>query len=229
MRVLLIPLLLSLYAGCANENADNSGMDDSATQPVTVDPMRERDRVQKPEVVLGFMGNNGDLTGLTIADLFADDGYWTFKMIDRGANVIAVVNDQAKAEAIIKRKKERNLSDDRLQVRTVLHGDPGIANAEVDMALIAHRFVSIRDKPDYFRRMRMGMRPPRYLVMVEWRYEQTATGPPMDERMSENDIMDFIGTTGYADVGAHSAQIPDQVVYLINDYIDMPVEGAPTE
>lgn len=227
--MLLLPLLLSLYTGCANDKADNSATSGSANQAAPADPLRERDRMQKPEVVLGFMGNSGDLTGITIADLFADDGYWTFKMIDRGANVIAVVNDQAKAEAIIKRKKERILSDERLQVRTVLHGDPGIANAEVDMALIAHRFVSIHDKPDYFRRMRMGMRPPRYLVMVEWRYEQTATGPPMDERMSENDIMDFIGTTGYSDVGAHSAQIPDQVVYLINDYIDMPVEGAPTE
>lgn len=227
MRVLLFPLLLSLYTGCTNNSPGPAPTTQGPAQPVNA--TRERDRAQKPEVVIGMMGNGGDLTGLTIADLFAADGYFTFKMIDAGGNVIAVVNDPAQAEALNAIKKARGLSDERLKVRTALPGDPGIANAEVDMAFIAHRFVGIADKAGYFQRMRQGMRPPRYLMMLEWTYGQTTTGPPLSERMTENDIMDFIGTTGYSDVGAHSAQIPDQTIYLINDYIDVPVEGSPTE
>lgn len=231
MRVLLLPLFLSLYAGCTNEtpptNAD--GGPQVQVVPSKADATRDRDRTQKPEIIIGMMGNGGDLTGFTIADLFAEDGYFTFKMIAAGANVIAVVNDPLQAEQIKSRKKELGLGDDRLQVRLAPVGDPGIANAEVDMGLIAHHFVRIHDKADYFKRMRQGMRDPRYLVMVEWRYEQTATGPPLSERISENDVMDFIGTTGYSDVGAHSAQIPDQVIYLINDYMEFPTEGTPQE
>ncbi len=230
MRVLLLPLFLSLYAGCKTETPPGA---DAAGQPVpaqvSVDPTAERDRRQKPEIIIGMMGNGGDLTGLTIADLFAEDGYFTFKMIAAGANVIAVVNDPAQAEKINARKAALGLTDERLKVRVVPAGDPGIANAEVDMGLIAHHFVGIHDKADYFERMRQGMRDPRYLLMVEWRYEQTASGPPLSERVSENDVMDFVGTTGYSDVGAHSAQIPDQVIYLINDYMEFPQEGAPSE
>ncbi len=58
----------------------------------------ERDRIQKPEEIIALMGNN--LTGMTIADLFADDGYITFKLLNAGANVIAIVNDAEKAKAI---------------------------------------------------------------------------------------------------------------------------------
>ena len=73
--------------------------------------------------------------------------------------------------------------------------------------------------------MREGMRYPRPLMMVEWRYDNTPTGPPLSERMKEEAVMDFISTTGYSDVGAHSAKIPDQVIYMINDYMEM--EGDP--
>lgn len=229
MRLLLLPLIIPFHVGCSNDApqpADNAATTNTATSTGPT-PVNQRDSWQKPEVVIGMMG--GDLSNMTIADLFADDGYFTFKMIDAGANVIAVVNDAAKAEAITAKQKERGLGADRLQVRTVAVGDPGITNAEVDMALIAHSFVKIRDKKGYFERMRQGMKPPRFLVMVEWRNGQTPTGPPANERMSEEEVMDFIGTTGYSDVGAHSAQIPDQVIYLINDYMDVPEEGQPTE
>lgn len=231
MRVLFFPFLLSLYASCSSDSPPPGTGQATATQghSQTADATRERDRVQKPEVIIGMLGNGGDLTGITIADLFAEDGYFTFKMIEAGANVVAVVSTPEQAEALNAKKRDLALGDDRLQVRTALPGDPGIANAEVDMAFIAHHFVGIPDKATYFQRMRQGMRPPRYLMIVEWTYGQTATGPPLSERMSENDVMDFVGTTGYSDVGAHSAQIPDQTIYLINDYIDEPVEGVPTE
>lgn len=183
----------------------------------------DRDRWQKPEVIIGLMGG---IQGLTVADLFADDGYFTFKLIEAGANVIAVVNDQARADAINAEKLRRGLSDARLRVRVVPDGDPGIRAEEADMALIVHRFVGIVDKRSFFKRMREGLKYPRYLVMVEWQNRETAMGPPMSERLPSDRIMDIVGEVSeYSDVGAHSDKVPDQVVFLINDYMDSGFES----
>jgi hypothetical protein len=163
---------------------------------------------------------------MTIVDLFAEDGYFTFKMIEAGANVIAVENDPAKAAAIEERKRALGLTDDRLRIRTVPVGDPGIGPEEADMAFMAHRFLTIADRDTYFQLLRRGLREPRPLYMLEWQNRQTPMGPPVSERRSVEDIMDMISTTGYSDVGAHSAKIPDQVIFIITDYIDLEgVEG----
>lgn len=218
----LLPALL-LLAAC-NGDAPQQAPDAMANVPSPTSPASERDSWQKPEVVIGLMGNIGHLT---VADLFADDGYWTFKFIAAGANVIAVVNDAEKAAVLEERKKQMGLGDDRLKIRAVPVGDPGIANEEAQMAFIGHRFVGIKDKTDYLKRMRAGMKYPRYLVMVEWQNRQTAMGPPLSERLPADRIMDLIGEhSEYSDVGAHSDKVPDQVVFLINDYMNPGDGGA---
>lgn len=222
MRHLAFCLLApALLAACNSDQPPTApAHGDSAPPAVNANP---RDTWQKPEVVIGLMGN---IVHLTIADLFADDGYWTFKFIEAGANVIAVVNDQAQADALEARKKAMGLGDDRLRIRAVPVGDPGIRDEEADMAFIAHRFVGIKDKRDFLTRMRAGLKYPRYLAMVEWQNRQTAMGPPLSERLPADRIMDLVGENSeYSDVGAHSDKVPDQVVFLINDYIH-PGDGA---
>lgn len=181
-------------------------------------PANDRDRWQKPEVILELLGS---VSGVTIADLFADDGYFTFKFIEAGANVIAIVNDPGQAERLQEEKAKRGLGDDRLKVRLVALGDAGIANEEAQMAFIAHRFLTIKDKRGYLKQMRAGLQYPRYLVMLEWQARETPMGPPLSERVPSDRIMDMIGEVSeYTDVGAHSDKIPDQVIFLINDYME---------
>lgn len=215
MRVLTLSLLV-LLAACGGPAEEQSDPQPPAQQAEAIgDP---RDASQRPDVVIGLMGN---IAHLTVADLFAEDGYWTFKFIAAGANVIAVVNDAAEAEALEARKKAMGLGDDRLQVRAVPVGDPGIYKEEADMAFIGHRFLTIQDKRDFLTRMRAGMEYPRYLVMLEWQYKDGPPGPPKSERMPSDHIMDLVGEySEYSDVGAHSDKVPDQVVFLINDYMD---------
>lgn len=216
MRLLQF-LLLGLLFACDGPSGNPSGDIGNGTQP-SVTQGNDRDRWQKPEVIIGLMGG---VAGLTVADLFADDGYFTFKFIDAGANVIAVVNEPEKAQALEAEKKKRGLGDDRLRIRVVPVGDPGIANEEAQLAFIAHRFLSIQDKRSYLKQMRAGLKYPRYFCMLEWQYKETPMGPPLSERMHSDRIMDMIGElSAYTDVGAHSDKVPDQVVFLINDYMD---------
>ncbi|MBL0126768.1 MAG: hypothetical protein IPP83_04760 [Flavobacteriales bacterium] len=218
---LFLPITL-LIVSCSSPGGDpGTNTDPGSTvtaPPSSANTADDRDRTMKPEVLIGMMSD--DLTGVTVADLFAGDGYFTFKLIAAGANVIAIVNDEAEAEGINARKRELGLGDDRLKVRAVPVGDPGLAPEEADMALIVHHFTLIKDRTNYFKLMRNGLRFPRPLFMVEWQYREMQQGPPLSQRLPSEKIMDMVGAMGYSDVGAHSDKIPDHVVFAINDYYD---------
>jgi hypothetical protein len=162
-----------------------------------------------------------DIKGMIVADLFADDGYFTFKLIEAGANVIAIENDPAKVAKLEARKRELALGDDRLRIRAVPVGDPGITNGEADVALITHRYTGIQNKASYITRLREGLAPPRPLFIIEWQYRETPVGPPLEQRMSLENLMDEVGELGYSDIGAHSAKMPYQVIFLATDYIEL--------
>jgi len=187
----------------------------------------ERDSWQKPQEVFMLMGN--DLRGKLIADLAAGDGYFTFKMIEVGANVIAISDDQRELDAIESRKKEMKLGDDRLRTRLSPKGDPGLAPEEVDACLLVHSYVSIPDKKAYLTKVFEGTRHPRALFILEWLNTETPIGPPMTDRISSERIMDDIGTAGYTDVGAYSAKIPHQTFLFASYQTDLPEDLTPEQ
>ncbi|HQW07182.1 MAG: hypothetical protein IPH05_04315 [Flavobacteriales bacterium] len=175
----------------------------------------ERDAWQKPQIILELMGN--DLRGRKVADLKAGDGYFTFKMIEVGANVIAIDDDPANIALIEARKKELNLGDDRLQVRLVKLGETGLAPDEVEVCVMIHGFVRIPNKLEFITQVYNATQEPKPFFLVEWLNSATPIGPPMSDRMSSEKIMDEIGMVGYTDIGAYSAKIPYQV-FLFASY-----------
>lgn len=58
----------------------------------------------------------------------------TFKLLDAGADVIAVVNEPDQAQRLEELKKAKGITDDRLRIRLVPVGDPGLMPEEADMA-----------------------------------------------------------------------------------------------
>jgi hypothetical protein len=220
MRIqnLLPVLVLLMSCSDAPEQATDRPKAPAALGPVTED----RDTWQKPEVLQELMG--GELNGVVVADLFAGDGYYTFKLIEGGANVIAIDNDPANIAKLEQRKRELGLGDDRLRIRAVPVGDPGLTSGEADVALLTHRYGSIQDKGSYITRLRQGLRHPRPLYIIEWQFRETPIGPPMEERFPSDGIMEELGAYGYSDIGALGDKLPYQVVLIATDYIELDSE-----
>ena len=229
--LLLFPLLALLACGEKAPTPDRPAPAPAGAstatglqQPLNKVPIApsDRDAWQKPEELLAMMDN--DLEGLVIADLFARDGYFTFRLINAGAKVIAVDNDPANIALLEAKKQEYGLTDDQLVIRAVPVGDPGIGPGEVDVALLVHGFATLRDRKSYFELLRRGMQEPRPLFMIEWQKRETPLGPPVAQRMGEDEIMDELGALGFADIGAHSAKMPYQVIYFATDPVDLGIE-----
>jgi SAM-dependent methyltransferase len=233
MRYILLLTATCLLLGCSSSEAPETTptieVTTSPTASTSVPPpsTSERDSWQKPQEVFMLMGN--DLRGKLIADLAAGDGYFTFKMIEVGANVIAISDDQRELDAIEARKKEMKLGDDRLRTRLSPKGDPGLAPEEVDACLLVHSYVSIPDKKAYLTKVFEGTRHPRALFILEWLNSETPIGPPMTDRISSERIMDDIGTAGYTDVGAYSAKIPHQTFLFASYQTDLPEDLTPEQ
>jgi hypothetical protein len=218
MRPLLILPALILFA-C---NTETDPAPDGATKeetPRKEQQVNERDSWQRPEELIALIGPQ--LAGSTVADLFAGDGYFTFRLLEAGANVIAVDNDPANIALLEARKKELGLNDARLQIRAVPVGDPGIRAGEADMALLVHRFGSIKDKGAYITQLREGLRYPRPLFLIDWQYRETPVGPPLAQRRMSDAIMEDLGALGYSDVAAHGAKMPYQIIFVATDYYEM--------
>jgi len=233
MRHTTILFAFAILTGCSSETDTTTPPpavpEATAHEHAAAQNTAARDAWQKPQEVFNLMGN--DFHGQTIADLAAKDGYFTFKMIESGANVIAIDDDPVNIAALEARKKELGLSDERLKIRLAKVGDAGITRDEVDAAFLAHGLVRIPNKKDYLTKVFEGTRVPRPLYIVEWLNGQTPLGPPMTDRMSSEAIMDEVGLAGYTDVGAYSAKIPYQVFlfasYQIGDPEAMPEGMSP--
>jgi hypothetical protein len=219
MKRSLLPFLLCAIWACNGDDGSNPA---AVPERKAVKP-DDRENWQRPHELFFMM--EGFLKGKTVADLFAGDGYFTFKLIEQGANVIAIDTDPANIAKLEARKKELGLSDDRLKIRAVPVGVPGLSPGEADAALIVHSYTRITDRRNYIQRLREGMKFPRPLFMVEWQYRETPIGPPLTERMPVEAVMEELGSFGFTDVGQHSAKMPYQVIFFASDPMEMdPVE-----
>jgi hypothetical protein len=214
-------MLLLFLTGCGREEQTRVPEGPLTTVP-NAPTLEQREEWQRPEELVSMVITS--VKGNTIADLFAGDGYFTFTLIDAGLNVIALDPDPENIARLEELKRQRGLGDDRLIIRQAQANDPGLRPGEADAAILVHRFTTIADRSGYMSSLREGLRPPRSLFVIDWQYRETPLGPPLEQRMRTEEIMDELGRHGYNEVGAHAAKMPFQVIYFASDPVEMDEE-----
>lgn len=223
--VLFAPAFALALASCGGDQGSSTTPTTSATQPTTTQAPTDRDQWQAAGEVFTAMGGVG---GKTVADLFAGDGYMTFKLIDAGANVIAIDTDPKALEAIEARKKAAGLGDDRLRTRLTTAGEPGITMEEADAALCMHKWMEIQDRATFFSKMRAGLKKPKLVGIVEFMPEPTPVGPPIEQRVTPDEVMSGLEQPGFTDVTGLTKKIPYQFIVIGQDYDPGPMSASDT-
>lgn len=181
-------------------------------------PGDPRDAWQKPEVLLAMMDN--DVKDLVIADLFADDGYFSFRLAAAGARVIAVQSDVEKAKAMTAQRDALGFTEEQVEIRLSPVGHPGLAEGEADVALVVHSYTTIANRSNYFSLVRRGLAYPRPLFIIDWLPGDSPVAPAGAKRIAVDALMDEVGGYGYTDVGAHTDKMPYQVILFATDPMD---------
>lgn len=176
-----------------NSNSANEHMHRSSTEDLIERfESPERDAYQKPELVLEYLG---DIQGKKIMDIGAGSGYFSVKLAENGANVIAAdVSDEFQA-ALKTRIEVNNLEN--IELRKIPYDSPGLAGNEVDMVLIVNTYHHIENQIDYFSKVKEGIKPDGELVIIDYFKKELPVGPPVDHKIDLETVKSELLKAGY--------------------------------
>ncbi len=153
----------------------------------------ERDEYQKPEKVLQYLG---DIKGKTIIDIGAGSGYFSIKLAEKGARVIAADVDDMFQDFLQNRIKENNLEN--IEVRKIQYDSPGLKDGEVDMVFLVNTYHHIENRPEYFRKVKKGIKENGELVTIDFFKSDLPVGPSLDHKISMDVVITELKEAGYS-------------------------------
>ncbi|MEJ2004340.1 MAG: methyltransferase domain-containing protein [Cyclobacteriaceae bacterium] len=174
MRLLFLHLILLLTA-CSGGNKegsvaswDTSRIDeDYLRRPVPETMPGDRQSWQNPDLVLEKLGG---LDGKVVADIGAGTGYFTFRLADRGAKVIAIDIEEDYLSYIQDQREELpNLQPGQIQTRLSEENDPLLEPNEADIVLLVNTITFLDDRVDYLEKIFMGMSDKGIICIVDYK------------------------------------------------------------
>lgn len=169
----------------------------------------QRDAYQKPEKVLEYLGN---IKGKKIMDIGAGSGYFSVKLAEKGAHVIAAdVNDEFQT-ALKKRIENNKLKN--ITLRKIPYDSPNLKDAEVDMVFIVNTYHHIENRSEYFSKVRKGIKQDGKLLIIDFFKTNIPVGPPVDHKVSMDVVISELKNAGYSQFEVNVDLLPYQ--YIIN-------------
>lgn len=154
----------------------------------------ERDAYQKPEKVISYLG---DIKGKTIMDIGAGSGYFSIRLAQAGAKVIAAdVNDEFQGY-LRKRVEGGSPGEGEIELRKIPYDSPGLKNREADMVFMANVYHHIENRIDYFSKTRNGLKADGSLVIIDYYKTDLPVGPPLDHKVSMDEVLAELKAAGF--------------------------------
>lgn len=167
----------------------------------------ERDAYQKPEKVLGFLGNVADKK---IIDIGSGSGYFSVKLAAHGAKVIAADVSDEFQNALKKRIEEYDLKN--IELRKIPYDNPKLADQEVDMVLIVNTYHHIEDRGTYFSKVKKGTKEKGELVIIDFFKTDVPVGPPTNHKISIDQVIAELKEAGYNNFEVNVDLLPYQYI-----------------
>ena len=166
---------------------------------------------QKPDEVIAFLG---DIVNNTIMDIGCGTGYFSFKLVEAGALVIAADVDDRFLSLVKEKKQESGLDDKQLSTRKLPYDSPELAASEVDMVLIVDTYHHIEDRENYFAKVKNGLKENGRLVVIDFKKEESPMGPPKKMRMSAAFVQAELEGAGFSAFSVDSLLLPYQYILI---------------
>lgn len=156
----------------------------------------DRSEWQEPDFIIQKLQPT---KGLTIADIGAGTGYFTFRLAEEGASVIAIDIDERFLDYIETRKTELLESIDPSQIATRLskENDPLLHEQEVDVALLVNTYHFLTDRVEYLKKVKSGIQKGGKLVIVDYQTGQMPVGPPEKHKVALEIAKEEIKKAGF--------------------------------
>lgn len=154
----------------------------------------ERTAYQKPDEVLKYISN---VEGKTIMDLGAGTGYFTFRLIDANAKVIAADVDDRFINYMQQKADSLNVNDN-IELRKVPYDSPKLKPKEVDKFLIVNTYHHVDDRVEYFKKVKAGLKPNGEVIVIDFFKKKQKVGPPKQYCVSADKVVEELKAAGFS-------------------------------
>lgn len=169
MKKASIVFLIAVITFTTNTTFVNA-QNNHGSEPKTPDQWTSRYRWQLP---IRVMKEIGVMEGMTIADIGANEGYFTFylaKKVGATGKVFASDIDNNALETIRTRCKNENVNN--VTVIVGKEDDPLIPEKSVDIALIVNLIPILENAPQFLKTVSKCLKPDGKLVIIQWAAEK---------------------------------------------------------
>ena len=184
-------MFLALFAQTAHQHHPPRSAEEYAK--ILNDPAR--DDWQKPhEVVMALNLKPSD----AVADIGAGTGYFARRFAMHAAKVYAVDIDGGLLKLAADHAPENMV--------TVLStpDDPKLQDASVDLIFICNVLHHIEGRPAYFAKLSKALKPGGRIVNIDFYKKQLPVGPPVEMKLSEDQVIAELDAAGFKKTAAHS-------------------------
>lgn len=170
----------------------------------------DRETWQKPAEVIAHMG---DLTGKTVADLGAGTGYFSVRLAQAGAKVIALDVEQQFVDYLNQRFAQLPQEQAKqLQVRLTPYEHAALEAAEVDQILTVDTYHHFENRIEYFGHLRKTLKPGGTLVIVDFKPGDQPQGPPAEMKIAPDQIEKELKAAGFTTFELDNDLLPYQFI-----------------
>lgn len=174
----------------------------------------DRAKTQKPDEVIKLLGN---IEGKKILDIGAGSGYFSYRMADQGADVIAGdVNDEFLTYLKTKNAKTKRTKGS-VTPKKLPFDSPSLAVNEIDDVIIVNTYHHIEDRPNYFKKVLNGLKPGGKLMVVDFKkkhFDEKVEGPPYEMRIAASRVMQELTDAGFTRFKTNTSLLPFQYVLM---------------
>ena len=182
---------LALFAQTAHQHHPPQSAAEYAK--VLNDPAR--DSWQKPhEVVMALNLKPTDV----VADIGAGTGYFARRFAMHAAKVYAVDIDAG----LLKIAGEN--APKNMETVLAAPNDPKLAASSIDLIFICDVLHHIENRPAYYAKLAKALKPGGRIVNIDFFKKQLPIGPPVEMKLSEEQVISELATAGFKRTAAHT-------------------------
>lgn len=156
----------------------------------------------------------GGLRGKRIYDVGAGTGYFSWRLVRRGAVVVAVDIEDSLLRYMERRRDSLGIAPTQWVIRKVLLTHPDLVRGEADWALLVNVYHHLPNRVEYLRRLHKALPEKGGVILVEWAPRETPVGPPLSQRLFPSEVENDLRKAGFSRIQVDESLLPYQYIFL---------------
>lgn len=138
--------------------------------------------------------------GMVMADLGCGTGFFTLpasETVGPMGTVYAVDVQEGMLKELEKRVREKSIRNVKMLLADII--DAKLEDDSIDLVFIANTFHEVEQKDGIIKKAWSILKPQGVIAIVEWVKRRTQEGPPMEDRLSEDEVVHYLRRNGFHD------------------------------